>query len=232
MPPTHADRLVDHLIGGGSDLLATDLRAWVERSRPFRAFADANRDKIRKKVRSTSEGEARLDLRAELAVAHALLGDRRMAVTYESYGSTAGGPDFTVTFRGHVTFNVEVTRWRGERHALRRQLAVKLGQLPPSIANVVLIAADGGDEAALDRDALAAAVADVDDATRAPDLRQRVRRLSAMVAWDERRIGSGRANLWTNPTARNALPDAAARALLTALHDERSLPMDRPPASR
>ena len=53
-----------------------------------------------------------------------------------------GGPDFTVTYRATARFNVEVTRFRGGA-ASRTQGAPILGklrQLPPSIANVLLIA--------------------------------------------------------------------------------------------
>ena len=56
--------------------------------------------------------EARRDVRAELRVAHLLLADRRIELAFEAYGSTKRGPDFTVTFRGERSFNLEVTRPR------------------------------------------------------------------------------------------------------------------------
>ena len=112
------------------------------RSRRFRAFADAHRQKIRKKLRTAHDPEAQSDVRAELLAAYLLLADRRIELAFEASGSTAGGPDFTVTYRATARFNVEVTRFRGGA-ASRTQGAPILGklrQLPPSIANVLLIA--------------------------------------------------------------------------------------------
>jgi hypothetical protein len=219
MSLTHVDRLVDHLTGGNSDAFAVELRDWVAGSRRFRAFAETHRDKIRKKVRGARGMEPRLDLRAELAVAHALLRDRRIDLAYEGYGATVGGPDFTVSFRSHVAFNLEVTRWRGGPAGLRRLLAGKLRQLPSGIANVVLIAVDVEGEPLPDLDALSRALSDSTTPGAQRDERQRVRRLSGMLAWDDPRRGAGGATLWTNPMARIALPEPAARAVLATLRD-------------
>lgn len=228
MPVTHVDRLVDHLTDGdvtsAADLLTADLRAWVEGSRRFRTFAERHRDKIRKKVRATRETEPRLDLRAELAVAHALLGDRRIELAYEAHGSTAGGPDFTVSFRGHVAFDLEVTRWRGDPAALQRQLVNKLRQLRPGVANAILVAVDG---TASPVPALEALLRDLGEGApdRAREARTRLRRMGGVVAWAERRSGPERATLWTSPTARIPLPGPAARAVLATLRAAEPLPI-------
>ena len=77
-----------------------------------------------------------------------LLRAEKFTVEYEKYAaSKQRGPDFTVTFKTHTPFNVEVRRMRrGELEAgdteahLAKLIAVlceKLGQMPPSILNVL-----------------------------------------------------------------------------------------------
>lgn len=215
MARTHLDRLVEYLTDAeAGTALAADLRRWMEGSRPFRAFAEEHRDKIRKKIRIARDDEARRDLRAELAVAHAVLADRRVELAYERAGATVGGPDFTISFRGHVAFNLEVTRWRGERATLARQIVAKLRQLPPSVANAVLVDVDAS-----------AALPELDDVmrriraraeTRAE--RARLTRLGGVYVWSEAE-DPARAALWLNDAARIRLPTTAARAVLAALEE-------------
>ena len=51
------------------------------------------------------------DLRAELETAVLLLRDERFTLEYEKYVATKQrGQDFTVTFKTHTPFNVEVRR--------------------------------------------------------------------------------------------------------------------------
>lgn len=212
MAPTQVDRLVDFLTDGdAADVLTTDLRRWVEASRRFRSFAETHRDKVRKKIRTASGADARLDVRAELSVAHALLTDRRIELAYERAGATAGGPDFTVTFRGHLAFNLEVTRWRSDTAALERQLIAKLRQLPPSVPNAILVCVDVAADAFPDLDALLGHRRTQPFESR--DVRQRLSRLGGVYGWSEGRRGS----LWVNGSARIALPATAARAVLVAL---------------
>ena len=55
-----------------------------------------------------------LDLRCELCVAYKLLQERKFEVAYEQDGLRKGrAPDFTVTWKTHTVFNVEVKRFRG-----------------------------------------------------------------------------------------------------------------------
>lgn len=214
MGPTHVERLVYFVTDGSTaDPLTHDLQRWLEGSRSFRAFVEAHRDKVRKKLRTSTQLDARRDVRAELAVAHALLADRRIDLAYEQAGATVGGPDFTVTFRSHVAFNLEVTRWRGDPTALERQLLAKLRQLPPSVPNALLIATES--------------VADLPDLDRVlghrgrlPEdrlARQRLSRLGGVYAWSEAGADDPRATLWLHGSARLALPQPAARAVLLAL---------------
>jgi hypothetical protein len=92
--------------------MTREIHAWLASSSRFRTFAEANRDKIRKKFRGATDPEASLDVRAELRAARLLLADRRIELAFEAYGSGKGGPDFTISFRGAIAFDLEVTRLR------------------------------------------------------------------------------------------------------------------------
>src|SRR5688572_30997671 len=148
MPPaTAVERLARYLrADGDTDPLADELAGWLAGSARFRRFAEAHRDKIRKKLRSAGDVEARRDVRAELRTAHLLLADRRIELAFEAYGSTKRGPDFTVTFRGERSFNLEVTRPRRAPNAAGPggPLLAKIRQLPPSVPNAVLLAVESG----------------------------------------------------------------------------------------
>jgi hypothetical protein len=227
-PPPSVERLARFLFDEGNDALADEVAGWLTASPRFRAFADAHRDKIRKKLRGATEPEARRDVRAELRVAQLLLGDRRTEVAFEAYGSGRPGPDFTVTTRGD-RFNLEVTRLRGNpAGAGFGGLLAKLRQLPPSVSNGVVLAVDGGDATAYDvgaavRTLLARAEAH-DDAlftTRgfagARGFHDRFARLGAAFVWADGASGEARATLWTNPVARIGFPGRAARAVQAGL---------------
>jgi hypothetical protein len=138
------------LFEGQPHPLAADLLQWMEASSRFTLFVDTYRDKIRKKVRVTRQPESGLDLRCELEVAYGLLNDRRMSVAYEAYASAKKrGPDFTVSYRVNLVFNIEVARMRmdGEATAnpgrmderLLRILLNKIGQMQPGTPNVLVI---------------------------------------------------------------------------------------------
>ena len=104
-------------------------------------------------------------------------------------------------------------------------LLAKLRQLPPSAPNAVLFAIDGDTAEALD---IAAATrvlrarADAKEETffvsRGFDgsrgFYERFLRLSTVFVWCEGASGEAQASLWTNRSARIALPEPAARASL------------------
>lgn len=221
------------LLNDADDPLVLEIEAWLAESRRFRAFADQHQDKIRKKLRGATAPEARRDVRAELRVAHLLLADRRIQLAFEAYGSGRGGPDFTAAFRDQRTFNVEVTRLRGEPNpaAFAGTLMPKLLQLPPSVPNAVVMAITDRDADALDVDAAVRSVRDRADrkdeayfVTRgfqgSRGFYDRFLRLGAVLVWSENAAGSARAALWTNRSARIAPPEQAMRACLLALRAE------------
>jgi hypothetical protein len=215
--------------GGPGVALAPELATWLAGSPRFAAFMAAHRSKVRKKLRGAVDEAAVRDVRTELAAARALLADRRFELAFEAYGRS-GGPDFTVAYRGGRPFNIEVTRMRRQPDAVAIAGVVlgKLRQLPPSVANLLLVAVDNG--AASDADVGTAvrtlrAHADAKDeayfafrgiaGTRA--FYDRFLRLAGVVIWSESAAGVQRAAAWTNGSARIAVPDATMRALLASL---------------
>jgi len=240
VPETAVERLVRYLFDAPaadadapSDPLTGELAEWLTASPRFRTFAEAHRDKIRKKLRGAVDPEARRDVRAELRTAHLLLSERRIELAFEAYGSGKAGPDLTVSFRGERSFNLEVTRMRRNPDVASYgwALLAKLRQLPPSVPNAVLLAIDGEGVDAVDVEAATRALrarADrkdeeffVDrgfDGTRG--FYERFLRLGAVFFLGEAASGEGRASLWLNRSARIALPARAARVCLLAFRAE------------
>ena len=213
-----------------TDPLADEVAGWLGGSSRFRTFVEANRDKIRKKLRGAADVDARRDVRAELRVAHLLLADRRIELAFEAYGSTKRGPDFTVTFRGERSFNLEVTRPRRAPNAAGPggPLLAKIRQLPPSVPNAVLLAVESGDADAVDVATAARSLRDRADArdeaffaTRGfkgtREFYERYLRLGGVLVWSDGAIGDARAVTWDNRSARIALPARAVRACVMCL---------------
>jgi hypothetical protein len=217
-------------LAGSTGAEAAELTAWLAASGRFRAFAETNRDKIRKKLRGATDAESRHDVRVELDVIRLLLADKKLNVAFEPYGSGHVGPDLAVTLGGGST-NLEITRRRGappDPATLAQLILGKLRQLPPSVPNVLLIATDAPSAAKLDVSTairLLRTRADAKDeaffaargfaTSRA--FYDRFLRLSGVIAWSERPDAVPRAVLWTNASARIALPPKLARAAVTAL---------------
>jgi len=213
--------------------MGQELLEWLAGSARFRAFAEAHRDKIRKKLRGATDAQALRDVRAELLTARLLLADRHIELAFEAYGSGKVGPDFTVTHRGARSFNLEVTRPHRipDVGGLGSSLLAKLRQLPPSVPNAILFAIEGGSVERLDVEAATRALrsrADAKDeaffASRGFDgtrgFYERYLRLSAVFITDEGASADARATLWVNRSARIAIPEQAARASLRCLRGD------------
>jgi hypothetical protein len=233
-PTIPLDELIAYLFGADHSALAAEVGPWLVASPRFRAFAETYRDKIRKKARGLRDDEGRRDLLFELAIALRLLQERRFALEYESYGVRQRAPDFRVTFRSRVRFNVEVRRLRQQAPSpeapadprIIRAVCDKLGQLPPAMINVLVLGADGPSSAA---DALAPAMLRLQDRaahkdevlfqergfTGTRDFLRHYQRLSGAL-WLAGELGAPRASLWRNPQARHPLPADLARALNNA----------------
>lgn len=141
-------------------VLAPHLTPWMSELPRFADFVAAHRDKIRKKIRGSRSADGFQDLRAELETAYLFLREKRFTLAYEPYGQGTGrGPDFAVTFRTRLTFNVEVTRMRrsvrendegepplfdpqAEGRRLAEIVSSKLSQMLPGMMNLLVIVAD------------------------------------------------------------------------------------------
>ena len=143
------DELVRHIAERVRPGLQVELAHWLENNARFRDFVAAHRDKIRKKLSNPDDEDHRLDVRAELYLAHVLLQDRRFDVAFEAYGAGRVGPDLTVTYRANQRFNLEVTRMRARSEStdligrLTNVIAGKLRQLPGDAPNALAIAESG-----------------------------------------------------------------------------------------
>lgn len=213
MPLRKAEvELVRYLTDGRDHPLGADLAEWVAARTRFAAYLTANRDKIRKKLR-TATGDGAAGVRAELEVAYLLLAERAFELAPEAFGAGRAGPDLTVTYRVNLRFNLEITRITPEHAALSRRLAgaigAKLRQLPSGMTNVLVIAVPSP-----------AAEGDIGAATgvlrskAAPAIVAQYRRLSAVCVIDVARATGA---YWTNGEARHALPAPAERALRRCL---------------
>ena len=144
--------LIDYLFAGGTESLSRELLSWMRASLRFTEFVEDYRDKIRKKIRTASEPEGLLDVRAELDIARGLLSDKRVKVNYELGASSKQRiPDFSITYRENLVFNIEVARMQrkattGSENDLARKeerivrtLLEKLGQMQPGIPNLLAI---------------------------------------------------------------------------------------------
>jgi hypothetical protein len=218
---------------------AARMSEWIAESGRYAAFVAKNKDKIRKKLRVTSDKDAAADLLHELQVPYWLLQDKRFEVAYEPYMSGKGrGPDYAVTFRSSFTFNMEITHVRGLARSaapvsngptvffrLIDVLCGKLAQMRPNMANLLFIVTPA--DAPVDIE-LAAHVAWIKEKaewkdaafykrqgfTSPSDFFKQFERLSAIALYKN---GSEQTKLWSNVQARVKLPDGAVNFLQRGL---------------
>ncbi len=222
------DELLAYLFDGTEHTLYAEFEGWVRGSRRFRDFAERYRSKIRSKLRNVRDEGGMKDLRAELGAAALLLREERFSLEYEKYAaSKQRGPDFTVTFKTHSLFNVEVRRIRSVEldddtdariGKLTAVLCDKVGQMPPSIVNLLwLIAEREISEADLTNAVMGlrgpAERKAEDYFTRrgfegAADFLKRYRQLSGIVLRQADAHG-----LWLNPIARHKTPPDVVTAI-------------------
>jgi hypothetical protein len=141
--------------------LAAPLAAWGAATPRFALFAEAHRDKIRKKARGARDAEALSDLLLELAVARDLHRERHGALGYEQQlPERTRVPDFALTLPNGALVIIEVTRirqtttivagelsdtsvGRGGPAALDTRLTAaicgKLSQLVPNMPNLLVV---------------------------------------------------------------------------------------------
>lgn len=223
------DALLEYIFDSKKPALYVEFENWVRASRRFRAFATEYRTKIRAKVRNARDESNLNDLRAELETALLLLRAEPFTIEYETYAaSKQRGPDFTVTFKTHTPFNVEVRRIRnvelGEQETdaritkLLTVLCDKVGQMPPSIINLLWLTYERDiSESDLKRAVMAllqlAERKDRDFFARrgfhsVADFFKQYRRLSGIVLRQK-----DKNVLWLNPLAQHTLPLEIAKII-------------------
>lgn len=226
---TALDDLLGYIFDGKKPAFYPEFEGWVRSSRRFKAFAVNNRNKIRAKLKNVGDEGGMKDLRVELKTAALLLREERFTLEYEKYAaSKQRGPDFTVTFKTHTLFNVEVRRMRsielddGDAAAFVGKLMVvlcdKVKQMPSSIINLLwLIAEREISETDLNRATTTlrqlAERKTEDFFTRCgfestADFLKQYRRLSGIVLHQS----SGNV-LWLNPLARHKAPPEIVTAI-------------------
>jgi hypothetical protein len=223
------DDLLDYLFDGKHPAFYAEFEGWLRGSRRFKAFAVNYRGKIRAKLRNVRDEGGLKDLRAELETAVLLLREERFTLEYEKYApSKQRGPDFTITFKIHTPFNVEVRRIRSveldDEDADARSgklvavLCDKVGQMPPNMVNLLWLVAERKiSEADLTRAGLSlrqlAEHKAEDFFTRrgfesAADFLEHYRQLSGIVLHP-----SGEKVLWLNSLAQHKVPPEIATAI-------------------
>ncbi len=104
-----------------SNPLVAPFAQWMATSKAFVTFVQSYERKIRKKVRTCQDLAETHDLYCELRSAYGLLQEPKFSVAYELLGKEAGrSADFSVTFRTHTQFQVEVTRLRLSQHEVQQ----------------------------------------------------------------------------------------------------------------
>ena len=223
------NELLAIIFGAETHPLRAACAAWSASSRSFRTFLEENASKIRKKARQASDLESLYDLQLEMDAAYHLLADRRVALVYERYlADKMRGPDFTVTFKGHIVFNVEVRRLRVTNPAgkLGDVICEKLRQMPPSAVNVLLVGVSASAPTELDPATAIKRLIQRAEAKQsdffsergfrdARDFLRALQRLSGLLLranWRDPSVSSP-PSLWLNPQARHPLPAEAQKLL-------------------
>jgi hypothetical protein len=208
--------LLDDIFGTQHPELRAEFEGWLRDSRRFKAFAEAHRAKIRAKLRNAPADGGILDVRAELHTAATLLREPSFSLEYEKYlALKQRGPDFTVTFKTHTPFNVEVRRYRprdsadpsGEIPKLAAVIRDKSGQMPPSIVNILWLIPETPLTDA-DLTAASALLREKANQSGGSDFLKQYARLSGIVLRQPTTL-----TLWFNPLARHKPPPDLVSAL-------------------
>lgn len=226
---TTIDEVLAFCFDGPLPPCAAELQQWLRDSRRFKAFVINHRVKIRAKLKGARDEAGLLDVLAELQTAALILRDDRFTLEYERYAAARQrGPDFTATYRTHTLCNVEVRRIRsselqeGNASATANKLAAvlcdKVGQMPPSIINLLWLES-GGDITIEDLARTAAALRQRAeskdeaffrrcDCKDAAHFLKQYGQLSAIVLHR-----AGGCTVWLNPLARHRAPPDIVAAI-------------------
>ncbi len=221
--------LLDEIFDGKQPFFYAEFEGWLRASRRFKAFAQEYRVKIRAKLKNAPDEGSMRDLHAELLTAALLLTEGRFTLAYEKFAALKErGPDFTVTFKTHTHFNVEVRRigkldvgdGDADARAIKLVLVLldKVGQMRPGMINLLWLAVEGE----IPKDDLARALTALrllaerktDDLfvrygfKSATDFLKKYRRLSGIFTRQ-----SGEIEFWSNPLAKYEVPPEILAAI-------------------
>ena len=149
-------KLVNHIFNKIDHSIVSKFKGWINSSQRFRDFAETYKHKIKgnDKVGGALKdkqncGEKLEDIQFELEVAYLLLqNDYFSKVEYEKDKKLGPAPDFTITCKGEVAFNLEVKHIRKSDlekrfKAWEMELAIQTNKFPsetlvlePFISNV------------------------------------------------------------------------------------------------
>lgn len=107
------DKLFSYIVEGRAHAGIVAFKSWIDSSENYYRFVSENSDKIRRKFRGAKTDEDLIDVIYELELAFNMVCTDGYEVEYEKYGHKIGrSPDFTVTSRSGMKFNIEVKRIR------------------------------------------------------------------------------------------------------------------------
>jgi len=226
---TTLDGLLNYIFDDKKPAFYPEFEDWIRRSRRFKAFAQTYRVKIRAKLKNVRDEGGLKDLSAELETAALLLRDNRFTLEYEKYtASKIRGPDFTVMFKTHTPFNVEVRRISSpeldaeniemRKGKLMAVLCDKVGQMRPGIVNLLWLISEREISEVTLGDALVTLRQLAEHKTEnfftqrgfesAADFLKHYRQLSGIVLCQ-----AGGSELWSNPLAQHKTPPEIAAAI-------------------
>jgi hypothetical protein len=134
------DKLFSYIAEDRSHAGITAFKRWLDNSDNFCHFVSANSDKIRGKIRGAKSDEDLIDVVFELEVAFNMVCMDGYEVEYEKYGCQIGrAPDFTVSSRSGLVFNVEVKRIRegalgAKYQAMTDDIVAQIRPIPSMLA--------------------------------------------------------------------------------------------------
>jgi len=136
--------LIDYIMEGRQHFISDVLKSWVTTCDRFEQFTNYYRDKIRSKIRNVKSDEKLGDIMFELEIPYFMLLDDRFEVEYEKYGTNTRAPDFFISFKQAVGFNLEVKRIRESRlgfhfEKLIQDIASQIQNIPSSFGFSIVV---------------------------------------------------------------------------------------------
>lgn len=130
---------------GRQHFISDVLKSWVTTCNRFEQFIDYYQDKILSKIRNAKSDEDLEDIMFEFEIPYLLLLDDRFEIEYEKYKPyNMRGPDFFITFKKSILFNLEVKRIREARSGLHfekliQDITSQIQNIPSSLGFSIVV---------------------------------------------------------------------------------------------